>query len=61
VEARLSPASLAKSGFIDVDFAMKLKENFYSSSVDTSLRRKLWMLLCFQTWYELHETGFGFR
>jgi asparagine synthase (glutamine-hydrolysing) len=61
VEDRLSPISLAKSGLFDVSFAMKLKDNFYSSAVDTPLRRKLWMLLCFQTWYEWHEKGFGFR
>ncbi len=61
VEDRLSPAMLAKSGLLDVAFASKVKENFYSLSIDTPLRRKLWLLLCFQTWYELHETGFGFR
>ena len=61
VEDRLSPAMLAKSGLLDVAFASKVKENFYSLSIDTPLRRKVWLLLCFQTWYELHETGFGFR
>lgn len=61
VEDRLSPQKLAESGLLDVNFAGKLKENFYSSPVDTPLRRKLWMLLCFQTWHELHEAGFGFR
>jgi len=61
VEDRLSSAKLAKSGFFDVAFATKLKRNFYASPEDTSLKRKLWMLLCFQTWYEMHETGFGFR
>jgi len=61
VEDRLSPQKLAESGLLDVTFAGKLKKNFYSSPVDTPLRRKLWMLLCFQTWYELHEAGFGFR
>jgi asparagine synthase (glutamine-hydrolysing) len=61
VEDRLSPMSLARSGLFDVSFVAKLKDNFYSSPVDTPLRRKLWMLLCFQTWYEWHEKGFGFR
>jgi asparagine synthase (glutamine-hydrolysing) len=61
VEDRLSPAMLAKSGLLDVAFALKVKESFYSSPANTPLRRKLWLLLCFQTWYALHETGFGFR
>lgn len=61
VEDRLSPVKLAKSGFLDVPLAVKLKENFYSSPAYSPLRRKLWMLLCFQTWYDLHESGFGFR
>ncbi|MBN2118084.1 MAG: asparagine synthase (glutamine-hydrolyzing) [Anaerolineales bacterium] len=61
VDDRLSPVRLAKSGLLNVAFATKVKESFYSSSVDTPLRRKVWLLLCFQTWYELHETGFGFR
>jgi asparagine synthase (glutamine-hydrolysing) len=61
VEDRLSPEKLAKSGLLDIGFATRLKENFYSTQADTPLRRKLWMLLCFQTWYELHEQGFGFR
>lgn len=61
VEDRLSPAKLAKSGLIDVSFAMQIKKNFYQSHTDTSFRRKLWLLLCFQTWYEMHETSFGFR
>ena len=60
VEDRLSPSNLANSGLLDVAYATKVKENFYSSPRDTSLRRKLWTLLCFQTWYELHESGFGF-
>ena len=61
VEERLSPSSLAKSGLFDVAFVARLKNAYYSSSGNTSLRRKLWMLLCFQTWYEFHEQGFGFR
>jgi asparagine synthase (glutamine-hydrolysing) len=61
VEDRLSPGRLAKSGLLNVDFALQVKEEFYSSTVDTSLRRKLWLLLCFQTWYEHHEKGFGFH
>jgi asparagine synthase (glutamine-hydrolysing) len=60
-EERLSPAKIAKSGLLDVAFVTRLKENFYNSRVETPLRRKLWMLLCFQTWYEMHESGFGFR
>ena len=61
VEDRLSPVKLARSGLLDVTIARRIMENFYSSSRDTPLRRKLWLLLCFQTWYELHEKGFGFR
>jgi asparagine synthase (glutamine-hydrolysing) len=60
VEDRLSPAKLARSGLLDVDFVLELK-NFFSSQADTPLRRKLWMILCFQTWYEMYEAGFGFR
>ena len=61
VEDRLSPTKLAKSGYLDVALATKIKNSFYSSPIDTPLRRKLWSLLCFQTWLEWHEAGFGFR
>jgi asparagine synthase (glutamine-hydrolysing) len=61
VEDRLSPAKLVKSGLLDTAFVLDLKKNFYASKGDTSLRRKIWMLLCFQSWYEMHEAGFGFR
>ena len=61
VEERLSPAKLARSGLLDADFALNLKKNFFSSQADTPLRRKMWMILCFQTWYEMYESGFGFR
>jgi len=61
VEDRLSPVKLAKSGLLDVTLAGKVKENFYSSQGGTSLRRKLWLILCFQTWHEMHQSGFGFR
>ena len=61
VEDRLSPAKLARSGLLDTAFAMDLKRNFFATQADTPLRRKLWMLLCFQSWYEMHEAGFGFR
>ncbi len=61
VEERLSPEKLAKSGLLDIGFATKVKNNFYSSNTHIPLRRKLWMLLCFQSWYELHEAGFGIR
>ena len=61
VEDRLSTTKLAKSGFLDVTLATKVKEKFFSSPTDTPLRRKLWALLCFQTWLEWHEAGFGFR
>jgi asparagine synthase (glutamine-hydrolysing) len=61
VEDRLSTTKLAKSGFLDIALATKVKEKFFSSPTDTPLRRKLWALLCFQTWLEWHEAGFGFR
>jgi asparagine synthase (glutamine-hydrolysing) len=61
VEDRLSTTKLAKSGFLDMTLATKVKEKFFSSPTDTPLRRKLWVLLCFQTWLEWHEAGFGFR
>ena len=61
VEDRLSTTKLAKSGFLDMTLATKVKEKFFSSPTDTPLRRKLWALLCFQTWLEWHEAGFGFR
>ena len=61
VEDRLSSTKLAKSGFLDVALATKIKNNFYSSPADTPLRRKLWALLCFQSWLEWHDAGFGFR
>jgi len=61
VEERLSPEKLSEIGFLNVTLATKLKENFYTSSAKTPLKRKLWMLLCFQSWYQQHKTGFGFR
>ena len=61
VEDRLSPAKLGMSGLLDTAFVLDLKKNFYDSPGDTPLRRKIWMLLCFQSWYEMHEAGFGFR
>lgn len=61
VEDRLSPARLARSGVLETTFVLDLKKKFFTSEANTPLRRKLWMLLCFQTWYELHEAGFGFR
>ncbi len=61
VEDRLSPAKLAASGLLDTAFVLDLKKNFFASQADTPLRRKIWMLLCFQSWYEMHEVGFGFR
>ena len=61
VEDRLAPAKLAKSGLFDLNFASKLKKNFYASPAGVSMKRRLWMLYCFQTWYEKHEAGFGFR
>lgn len=61
VEDRLSPGKLSKSGLIDPAFVLRLKKNFYATNADTSLRRKMWMLLCFQSWYEVHEAGFGYR
>jgi len=61
VEDRLSATKLARSGVLDVDFVLELKKNFFSSQTDTPLRRKMWMILCFQTWYEIYEAGFGFR
>lgn len=61
VEDRLSTVSLARSGILDVTLAGKIKENFYSSRSDGPIRRKLWLLLCFQSWYEMHQTGFRFR
>lgn len=60
VEDRLSPQKLSQAGFLNVPLATKLKENFYRSSSDTPLKRKLWMLLCFQSWHQQYRTGFGF-
>lgn len=60
VEEHLSPEKLSQVGFVNVALVSKLKENFYKSSADTPLKRKLWMLLCFQTWYQHYRTGFGF-
>jgi asparagine synthase (glutamine-hydrolysing) len=61
VEDRLSPGKLSRSGLLDTAFVTRLKKNFHTGNADTSLRRKMWMLLCFQSWYEMHEAGFGFR
>jgi asparagine synthase (glutamine-hydrolysing) len=61
VEDHLSPVKLARSGLLETGFVLDLKKNFYDTTIETPLRRKLWLLLCFQTWYEMHEAGFGFR
>jgi asparagine synthase (glutamine-hydrolysing) len=61
VEDRLSPQKIARTGLLNKDLVLAIKKNFYSSPTDTPLRRKLWMLLCFQSWYEMHEKGFGMR
>lgn len=60
VEEHLSPQKLSQVGFVNIALVTKLKENFYKSSFDTPLKRKLWMLLCFQTWYQQYKAGFGF-
>jgi len=61
VEDHLSPRKIGASGLLDIELVMTMKKNFFSSPEDTPLRRKLWMLLCFQSWYGMHEKGFGFR
>ena len=57
-EDRLSPSALASSGILNAAYVHRLWEAFLCSRTTSPLRRKLWLLICFQTWYFWHERKF---
>ncbi|HEY3310228.1 MAG TPA: asparagine synthase (glutamine-hydrolyzing) [Anaerolineales bacterium] len=60
-EEMFSPNRLSQSGLIDMKYTNALWKTFLRSHGDLPIRRKLWLLLCFQSWYECHQNHFGFR
>lgn len=60
VEDRLSAKKLSSSGLFNIDFATNLKNAFMQADNPRSIRRHLWLLLCFQSWFEWHQKKFEF-
>lgn len=52
VDYFLSKEYLIKQSLFNVDFVLKLKNDFYSSKRNSP--RMLWIMFCFQLWYEIH-------
>lgn len=60
VEDRLSPHKLAASAIFDPVQVSRLWKSFLAAPANSSLRRKIWLIFCYQSWYEWHRTKFGF-
>ncbi|MGB8981536.1 MAG: asparagine synthase (glutamine-hydrolyzing) [Anaerolineales bacterium] len=58
VEDRLSPQKLSQSGLLDPAYVRNLWRTFLSTPNETPLRRKLWLIVCFQSWLEFHQRHF---
>jgi asparagine synthase (glutamine-hydrolysing) len=61
VEERFSVKSLSQSGLLDSTYVRKLWDSFLATPGETSMRRKLWLIFCFQSWFEQHQKKFGFH
>ena len=61
VEERFSVKGLAQSGLLDSTYVRNLWSSFLSAPGETPMRRKLWLVFCFQSWLEEHRKSFGFR
>lgn len=59
-EERFSEAALSAHGLIRNHSVQQLWNRFLRGGHEFALRRKLWLLLVFQTWYSWHERKFGF-
>jgi asparagine synthase (glutamine-hydrolysing) len=59
VEDRLSARKLADSGIFDPAQVSRLWKSFLVSPVNSPLRRKVWLIFCYQSWHELHRAKFG--
>ncbi len=60
VEDRLSARKLADSGVFDSAQVSRLWTSFLAAPPHSPLRRKVWLIFCFQSWHELHRAKFGF-
>jgi asparagine synthase (glutamine-hydrolysing) len=60
-EDLLSNSGLASSGLIDPRVGAAVWQAFKKVGIHSPLRRKAWLLLCFQAWYLWHRRGFGLR
>jgi len=61
VEERLSVKSLARSGLLNSTYVRDLWSSFLSAPGETPMRRKIWLVFCFQSWFDEHQNNFGFR
>ena len=59
-EEQFSNRKISQSGLFEPNYVSKLWNSYLSSGRETPIRRKLWQLLCFQSWFELHQNHFGF-
>jgi asparagine synthase (glutamine-hydrolysing) len=60
VEDRLSKRSLDESAIFDSAQVSRLWKSFLAAPADSPLRRKVWLIFCYQSWHELHRAKFGF-
>jgi len=61
VEESFSVNSLVQSGLLNSTYVRNLWSSFLSASAETPMRRKLWLVFCFQAWFEEHQKNFGLR
>lgn len=61
VEERFSVNNLDQSGLLNSTYVRNLWSSFLSTPGETPMRRKLWLVFCFQSWLEEHRKNFGFR
>ena len=59
-EERLSEQSLADQGLFNSGYVTYLWNSFRTSNGPTPATRRLWLLLCYQSWFEMHKNRFGF-
>ncbi|HAV76438.1 MAG TPA: asparagine synthase (glutamine-hydrolyzing) [Anaerolineae bacterium] len=60
VEERLSQKAVKQSGFFDAEYVSQLWRSFCDAPDDSPLQRKIWLIFCFQSWYAVHKSKFGF-
>jgi len=60
-EEFFSEAGLKNAPMLNAPYVRSLWKNFKDGRAGAPFARKLWLVLCFMTWYAHHKNGFGFR